>query len=540
MITLRSQKNLRISTKRSMSRKHQVLTLLVLMLIGSIATAIPTWEAKADSIGTSIIGFLGLNENKSPFGDVRVRRAISYSIDREDICEAIGKDFAHPSFSIVTSHLSSEKCFPDYDPERAKELLREGGYPDGFELDILSSRVSAPCLPCPGGSGGDVVRRITAVLCENLAAIGIDVNIMYVDMPVFYQYLTVGESSAFLYFLSFVDFSAPLDYVTMFLKDFPSAFEGISFTSPVVDELLLRLKKAGDNDEGARLTAELEHITVEETRLIPIWEIIYYADAEERLFVKESISEDAILFRGQDFETILAETGWPPENVKAYTDCRLGISHFFPESNDGIARAVFGSELDEIVDAAQELLGEPVEGEVPEPTEDRSFQKVVELLEKLLEGRDAPIAEAVDPTSRIIGYKSFSVLGSTINAKMKSSMKYYLWPPWAWIKQDDVRGSGSVWWRGQHPYYADEVRYAHKWEFSGIGVSVSIPAGVGFAASGSTASFSCSKKREWVITLKYNGVKPRGCVMWRAESVTGAFRFGSNWYMTVANDSDWL
>src|SRR5690625_6455140 len=78
---------------------------------------------------------MAMNNPREPFNDVRVRQAITHAIDKEAIVN--GAFFGLGT--IIGSHMSpAEPYYIDlsdtypYDPERAKELLEEAGYPDGF------------------------------------------------------------------------------------------------------------------------------------------------------------------------------------------------------------------------------------------------------------------------------------------------------------------------------------------------------------------------------------------------------------------------
>jgi len=82
---------------------------------------------------------LALNEARKPFDDVRVRRALAYAIDRPAILQAAG----YPNATIIGSHISpSDPDYVDlsrryeYDPEKAKALLRQAGVRPGFSLTI--------------------------------------------------------------------------------------------------------------------------------------------------------------------------------------------------------------------------------------------------------------------------------------------------------------------------------------------------------------------------------------------------------------------
>lgn len=78
---------------------------------------------------------------KEPFTDARVRKAIAYAIDKEAITENIMGETAQPSTSALapqTWGYVNLGTIP-YDPSKARELLAEAGYPDGFETTISTT-----------------------------------------------------------------------------------------------------------------------------------------------------------------------------------------------------------------------------------------------------------------------------------------------------------------------------------------------------------------------------------------------------------------
>ncbi|MCL0078239.1 glutathione ABC transporter substrate-binding protein [Dehalococcoidia bacterium] len=83
--------------------------------------------------------YLGLNNQLPPFDDVRVRHAINYAIDREAIVDRIllgvGEVADAPIAPGIFGH-HPVGPWP-YNPERARELLAEAGFPDGFDTVLL-------------------------------------------------------------------------------------------------------------------------------------------------------------------------------------------------------------------------------------------------------------------------------------------------------------------------------------------------------------------------------------------------------------------
>jgi len=83
--------------------------------------------------------FVGMQTAEPPFDDVRVRRAMNHAVDVEALVEVIMGGHAVPNTSVCTQTLfgATEVEPYGYDPEKARELLTEAGYPDGFEITML-------------------------------------------------------------------------------------------------------------------------------------------------------------------------------------------------------------------------------------------------------------------------------------------------------------------------------------------------------------------------------------------------------------------
>jgi peptide/nickel transport system permease protein/peptide/nickel transport system substrate-binding protein len=81
-----------------------------------------------------------LNYGRKPLDDVRVRRALNYAIDRIAFNKATANGLAEPAMlNLPASHWAFDQAMADansYDPDKARHLLAEAGYKDGFDLDI--------------------------------------------------------------------------------------------------------------------------------------------------------------------------------------------------------------------------------------------------------------------------------------------------------------------------------------------------------------------------------------------------------------------
>ena len=92
--------------------------------------------------------FLALRNDKPPFDDVRVRRAMNLAINQQEILDTLlngeGEVLDYPFSSRWPDYYTPIDKLPpegrelyEYHPEKAKQLLAEAGYPDGFEFDIM-------------------------------------------------------------------------------------------------------------------------------------------------------------------------------------------------------------------------------------------------------------------------------------------------------------------------------------------------------------------------------------------------------------------
>ncbi|MBI3979377.1 MAG: hypothetical protein HY331_14435 [Chloroflexi bacterium] len=85
---------------------------------------------------------LGLNARKGPFADnPKLRQAVGYAIDRESMVKALGLGFGSPAYYWwAPGQIGYDASIPryDYQPEKAKQLVKEAGYPNGLDVRILT------------------------------------------------------------------------------------------------------------------------------------------------------------------------------------------------------------------------------------------------------------------------------------------------------------------------------------------------------------------------------------------------------------------
>lgn len=134
------------------------------------------------------IGFLAFNVTKKPFDQLLVRKAINYALNRQAYIDAIFMGFGvvaksplPPTVWGYDEHLSDY----EYNPKRAKDVLREAGYPEGFTTELWALPVARPYNP----NG----KKMAEMMQADLAQVGIKAKIVTFDWPTYLAKTKNGE-----------------------------------------------------------------------------------------------------------------------------------------------------------------------------------------------------------------------------------------------------------------------------------------------------------------------------------------------------------
>jgi dipeptide transport system substrate-binding protein len=134
------------------------------------------------------IGYLAYNTTKKPFDDVRVRKAINMAINKKAIIDAVylstGIAAINPIPPTMWSYNTTIKDDP-YDPDAAKKLLAEAGYPNGFETDLWAMPVQRPYNPN--------AKRIAELMQADLAKVGVKAEVKSFEWGEYRKRAQAGE-----------------------------------------------------------------------------------------------------------------------------------------------------------------------------------------------------------------------------------------------------------------------------------------------------------------------------------------------------------
>jgi dipeptide transport system substrate-binding protein len=134
------------------------------------------------------VGYLAFNTTKKPFDDVRVRKAMSMAINKKAIIDGVylstGVAAKNPIPPSMWSYNDSIKDDP-YDPDAAKKLLAQAGFPNGMETDLWAMPVQRPYNPN--------AKRIAELMQADLAKIGVKAEIKTFEWGEYRKRMQAGE-----------------------------------------------------------------------------------------------------------------------------------------------------------------------------------------------------------------------------------------------------------------------------------------------------------------------------------------------------------
>ncbi|MBP3040240.1 ABC transporter substrate-binding protein [Bacillaceae bacterium Marseille-Q3522] len=139
------------------------------------------------------IGFLGFNVETPPFDNPKVRQAISHAVNKEALIENFYEGTAQPAKNPMPPSINGYNDDIedyDYDLDKAKQLLTEAGYPNGFSVDFWTMPVVRPYMP----NG----QKVAEALQADFEKIGIQTNIVTFEWGTYLEKLANGEGPMYI------------------------------------------------------------------------------------------------------------------------------------------------------------------------------------------------------------------------------------------------------------------------------------------------------------------------------------------------------
>ncbi|RMF85972.1 MAG: ABC transporter substrate-binding protein, partial [Nitrospinota bacterium] len=200
--------------------------------------------------------------SQTPLMDARVRRAIAHAVDVEGIMQHILGGYAVRTPAVVNPlHFGYDPAIEPipYAPEKAKALLAEAGYPEGFSLNLNSY------------SGSVVsVRQVVEAIMGNLAQVGIRVkNTHYEDVGTYAKNARAGKLQGITLFSwgSGSVFDADALLYPLLVSSEPFSY----VKDPDLDRWLKQARETIDRERRKQLYSQVQRRIIEQTYWIPMY-----------------------------------------------------------------------------------------------------------------------------------------------------------------------------------------------------------------------------------------------------------------------------
>jgi ABC-type transport system substrate-binding protein len=231
------------------------------------------------------ISYLGLNVKEPPFDDPKVRLAMNMVFDKQTLATQVLQDLVVPAKGVLPPGFPGYN--PDlkgyeYNPERARQLLRESKY--GADL----SKLPPVTLSVAGDLGAGVGLDIEVILKAWEDELGIKVEIQQTEWATFLQDL---HAKRFQMFETawIADYPDPQDFLDVLLHSQSSNNHG-NYSNPEVDRLLEQARVEPDQGKRFALYHQAEQMIVDDAPWVPLWH-----GGERYVLVKPNVKDYFLL-----------------------------------------------------------------------------------------------------------------------------------------------------------------------------------------------------------------------------------------------------
>ena len=222
---------------------------------------------------TRVLTFELNQERVEAFKDPRVRKAISYAINREGIAKKIMRDQATAAGQLSPPGYAGHDpaLVPHYDLAKAKTLMKEAGYEDGFSVTMM-----APNNRYVGDA------RIAEAVAAMLARINIRVDLQTLPKAQYWQ--RFDERAADIMMIGWQSDTQDSANLYEFLVMTPDKETGYgqynagNYANPEIDRLTLQTQTMTDRDARAAVLKKIERILYDDAAILPLqWQHLAWA-----------------------------------------------------------------------------------------------------------------------------------------------------------------------------------------------------------------------------------------------------------------------
>lgn len=237
-------------------------------------------EIEVLTVPGAVPHYMSFNTARTPFDDVRVRRAVMYAIDPDSIISYALEGFGKVMTS-VTPHSEKAWMYPEplfqfNNPDRARELLWDAGWVD-TDGDGIRERdgedFEVTFLLASGLVGRWPYDTIAEIVQAQLKDVGIRVDIEVVDTGLWREKVRRGEAEISMRPWAAISPQTRLE-AWLHSEGTNVLGMGIFYSNQEVDKLIEELMRTTDEKEAKRLAFEIQKIAAQDVPIIPVYDEI--------------------------------------------------------------------------------------------------------------------------------------------------------------------------------------------------------------------------------------------------------------------------
>ena len=252
----------------------------------------PRWEGLIYEQQELNTYYIGLNCSRPPFNDARVRQAMNLAVDREKILRFVlsgNGTLAHGTIPPGISGYDHTKNPYPYNPTKAKQLLTEAGYPNGFTMKLWQSQASG-------------LAQVMEAFQSYWKAVGINAAIIRNDWNVFKAAIRDGKPDAY-YLDWFADYPDGENFLFPLFHSSESMTKRNRYSNPEVDQRIEEVQSIADSPERNRLMTEVDSLIFYDAPWVFLWHSVSQVVTQPWI----SGFEPKLMFNAQRYTTVSKE-----------------------------------------------------------------------------------------------------------------------------------------------------------------------------------------------------------------------------------------
>lgn len=211
------------------------------------------------------VGYIGFNVEKKPLDNPKVREAIAYTINKPELVKAFWAGLGEPAVNPLPPSIwgwNGNIKDREYNLDKAKQLLTEAGYPNGFKIKFWAMPVPRPYMP-------DGV-KIAEAIQQELKKVNVEAEIVTMEWATYLDKTRKGEQEMFMLGWN-GDNGDPDNFLATLLdKNNIGGNNNTRYASEEAHKLLMQAQSATTKEEREKLYMQAQEVIFKDVPMVPL------------------------------------------------------------------------------------------------------------------------------------------------------------------------------------------------------------------------------------------------------------------------------